>query len=479
CDHPCPAPCHAGECPPCAAAVRKPCRCGAETAASAVCGQPALCDRVCALKRLCRRHRCNATCCPGDAAHHACPLTCNRLLACKQHRCTATCHAGPCAPCQTTSSVALVCGCGRTRVEAPVACGASLPACRFACERVRACGHYSVAAHECHAADTACPPCAVLVTTPCMCGARELRSIPCYRAGGASCGRICGRLLACGGHTCQRSCHRPDDMCLAPGASCQQRCGKPRKACGHACILPCHSPAMCSEALPCAAKVDVACACGRLTAQRTCDATSVAPSTGAAPLECDELCRVAERNRRVALALGLSERADAPLDGLARMRYSDAVLQFARAHSAWVRDIEAQLAAFVGDRARAALNFPPMRPRQRAFLHALAPAYGCSSRSVDREPVRSVCWARTPHTTLPSIAPSAAARYARPPAVVCSDRVLAAEEADFDDAASHIFEPAQPPVPAPASASASASAADRQRRKIDFLAISDLRHGLT
>ncbi|KAJ1815817.1 FKBP12-associated protein, partial [Coemansia sp. RSA 2598] len=480
CGHACAAPCHEGPCPPCAETVTTMCRCNSEQITTA-CGSPALCNRMCTQKRNCRRHRCGNRCCPKDDVHHACTIVCGRQLSCKHHRCADACHSGLCPPCTVTSPEPLVCDCGRTSVPAPVPCGKALPPCRFPCQCSRECGHISLITHECHPSDTPCPPCPVLVATQCMCGARKLQSIPCHRTAAASCGRICGKLLPCGGHKCARSCHRPDEPCLQ-GAPCRQRCGKPRKACGHPCALTCHSPSMCDESRPCEALVDVSCACGRITTRQRCGATLANPRHRPV-LDCDELCRVAERNRRVALALGLPERAEALLEGLARVKYTDEILQFVRTNAAWVRDVEALISAFVADRSRVVLNFSPMRNHQRAFLHAVAPIYGCSSRSIDREPFRSVCWDRTPNTTVPSISPSNAIRYARAPTLICSDRVYAMDDSDFDDSSSHIFEPttsattsaAIPPV----AAVSQSSTIDRLRRKFDYIAISDLRHGLT
>ncbi|KAJ2780387.1 FKBP12-associated protein [Coemansia javaensis] len=503
CGHACAAPCHAGACPPCAAPVRERCGCGATLVAGAchamrsAAARPR-CDRVCTRKRACRRHQCMERCCPSDHVDvdgavipgariapgatdpHQCTLACDRLLRCKAHRCAEPCHRGACPPCRSVSFAELACACGRTRLLPPIACGAALPRCRHPCTRARACGHVSLSAHECHPDAEPCPPCPVLVAAPCMCGARELKNVPCHRSHASSCGAICGRLLPCGGHRCPRSCHRPDDPCLrAQQQACRQPCGKPRKACGHPCALPCHSPAMCDESAPCEALVDAACPCGRLAARELCGATAARPAPAAhRRLPCNDVCKIAERNRRLALALDLKDRADAPLAGLVRATYSDDLLRFARANLPWLRDIEARVAAFVADRSsKAALNFAPMRQPQRAFLHALAPFYGCRSRSVDHEPMRSVCWDRSPQSTIPSIALSAAVRYARAPAIVCSDRIHASsnnnanhDESDFDDSASHTLDGA---------AWGTNAAADRLRRRLRHIDIQDLRHALT
>ncbi|KAJ2740645.1 FKBP12-associated protein [Coemansia sp. BCRC 34301] len=448
CAHACARPCHAGPCPPCAEPVDARCVCGATSAPTechAARANPPRCERVCGRKRSCGRHKCSVRCCAGDS--HTCPLACGRSLRCRQHQCTEPCHRGECPPCAHVGLDALVCGCGLTRLEPPVPCGAELPPCRHPCRRQRACGHVSAIAHECHAGP--CPPCAVLVTAPCMCGAKEMRAVACHRRHAASCGMPCRRPLPCGGHVCQRTCHRADEPCTQ---QCRQPCGKPRRACGHPCPLPCHSPTRCDESQPCTAAVRAACACGRLAAQRPCDGTHAAPT-----LLCDDVCRIAERNRRLALAFNLPDRADAPLAGLVRATYPDDLLDFTRTNTSWVRGIENLVSAFIADPRRTTLRFVSMKSPLREFLHALAPFYGCASRSIDYEPNRSVCWDRGPTSTIPSIILSSAIRYTHAPQIVCSLRPSSESDCDnTNHSATHDSLPA-----------------------IDYLAVSDLRHGLT
>ncbi|KAJ1944092.1 FKBP12-associated protein, partial [Linderina macrospora] len=374
CGHTCNEVCHAGPCPPCTVRVKTPCRCRSKTfqtecfKARPGSGSQPTCQRVCGKLRVCGRHRCNAKCCasdhvdidgavipsedlaPGATDAHQCPLVCGRLLRCKIHACSQPCHRGPCPPCLEASFDELACACGRTRLYPPIACGTVLPPCHHPCTRVRACGHVSLMAHECHGDDVACPPCPVLVASQCMCGAREMKNIPCHRSAAASCGAICNRLLPCGGHRCQRSCHRPDEPCLRGGQACRQACGKPRKTCGHSCALACHSPAMCDESLPCEASVLVTCQCGRKSLKELCGSTAANGRSGARRIPCDDVCRIAMRNRRLALALDLPDKAQAPLAGLVKSTYADDLLQFARSNLAWVREIEAQIGEFVASR---------------------------------------------------------------------------------------------------------------------------------
>ncbi|KAJ1753615.1 Transcriptional repressor NF-X1 [Coemansia sp. RSA 1821] len=251
---------------------------------------------------------------------------------------------------------------------------------------------------------------------------------------------------------------------------CRQLCKKPRKGCGHPCKLFCHSPAMCDESKPCETMVNVSCGCGRMTAQKICGATA-SNGHSTSKLACNEVCKIAERNRRLALALNIKDRAETPLAGLVKASYSDELLQFTRTHLSWVRDIESKAASFIGEKNRLTLNFAPMKPPFRAFLHALGPFYGCRSRSVDYEPLRSVCWDRTGQATIPSISLSNAIQYTVVPQIVCSSRIHAKEDSDCDDSASLDLNVNVKSTPRN-------SAVDRLRRKVDFLVISDLRHGL-
>ncbi|KAJ1666634.1 FKBP12-associated protein [Coemansia sp. RSA 1646] len=496
CTHLCNEVCHPGPCPPCKEQVKTRCRCGSKSfnvechKAQSSSDERPTCQRLCSKKRACRRHQCSLRCCPsshedidgtvlpseniapGVTDPHQCTLVCNRLLRCKMHNCTELCHRGPCPPCRNTSFDELSCACGRTRILPPIPCGTTLPPCRYPCQRTRSCGHINLTSHECHPDEDPCPPCPVLVTVRCMCGGKEMKSVPCHRSSAASCGGICNKLLPCGGHRCKRSCHRPDEPCLRDHV-CRQTCGKPRKTCGHPCALTCHSPAMCDESVPCKTTVTITCGCGRLTTEDTCGSTANSSRNGSSNtkrLQCNEVCMIALRNRRLALAFGIKNEVDTPLSGLVRATYTEDMLQFTRANLGWVREIESMVASFIGDSRKQTLRFKPMKQALRGFLHALGPYYGCNSRSMDREPLRSVSWERTAHATIPSITLSSAIRYIQPPQIICSERVNKEEDSDLDDSASHIFDGYGPGTNV---------AAERLRKKIDYIAISDLRHGLT
>jgi hypothetical protein len=88
-----------------------------------------------------------------------------------------------------------------------------------------------------------CPKCPFLVEKWCACGKEKLQSQPCHLQE-ARCGRVCGKKLKCGLHSCKKLCHRPgecEDANLA-GKHCEQACGKTKLFCEHACQNTCHGP---------------------------------------------------------------------------------------------------------------------------------------------------------------------------------------------------------------------------------------------
>jgi hypothetical protein len=94
---------------------------------------------------------------------------------------------------------------------------------------------------------------------PCRCGA-EARVLPCHERG-FQCARVCGARLACGRHSCERTCHSgPCGACPSEGRrtcpcgkvvygelkcdekapSCGGTCGKPLGCGRHTCVERCH-----------------------------------------------------------------------------------------------------------------------------------------------------------------------------------------------------------------------------------------------
>ncbi|KAK9499783.1 hypothetical protein O3M35_002755 [Rhynocoris fuscipes] len=316
--HTCSQRCHRGPCGSCMEFLEKSCRCGLHRK-EVPCQKEYLCETKCKGLRDCHTHTCNRKCCDGQCP--PCEKPCGKTLGCGQHKCSSVCHRGPCYPCQMTKTV--TCRCGSTSLTVP--CGTSkkrinircnklckippdchhpvrenhrchpgpCPTCKIPCGITRNCGHSCEL--PCHSSvlvntmpnykpDTPwekvvapvevkclpCPPCQVLVPVWCP-GEHELLQLPCHRAFEQSCGRMCGRLLACTNHLCSLQCHtiinpRPipenyqsseevkgyGDTC----EECSQDCELER-SCTHACPLTCH-PAPCP---PCLTIVKMRCHC--------------------------------------------------------------------------------------------------------------------------------------------------------------------------------------------------------------------------
>ena len=124
------------------------------------------------------------------------------------------------APPDNMSNVFNRCFCNSTpdpkppRLATPHSCGNS-------CSRSRetGCGH--ACPLLCHPGP--CPPCQVTLQIPCPCprhqvvvfrcgddslsGKGKSQDDPVSREKAVSCGNVCGRLLDCGKHSCQRMCH--------------------------------------------------------------------------------------------------------------------------------------------------------------------------------------------------------------------------------------------------------------------------------
>lgn len=322
CGDPCPLPCHHGPHGACSRKVQVVCRCGSERKTVACAELSAgtlpefLCETVCGRLQSCRRHRCKQPCCPlrqiKDPEAHPCTLTCNKTLRCGD-RCTEPCHRGHCPPCLNTLFEPLACACGKTVLPAPLPCGTPAPACSYPCMRLRPCGHPPK--HSCHSADVACSPCAVLVERECSGGHGLLNTVACFQQT-VSCGKVCGRVLACGVHSCPESCHaggcqdvispvpaikvvsRPSDAFWGndeddeqdkmgsagtitravqgavvvgkaePRPSCRLACGQLRP-CGHACVAPCHPGTPCPMVV-CQETVLLKCSCGHRAVRTTC-----------------------------------------------------------------------------------------------------------------------------------------------------------------------------------------------------------------
>ncbi|XP_050308291.1 protein shuttle craft [Anthonomus grandis grandis] len=411
--HLCRVKCHAGKCPPCPSTTLIRCRCGhmdKEIACLKLTSKAddQRCDKKCTKKRLCGKHTCKQKCC--IEIEHICPLPCNKLLTCGLHRCDLTCHSGRCPPCIETSFEEMFCECGASVLYPPIPCGTKPPLCQKPCSKPRPCGHPPN--HECHPGT--CPPCYVLTKQWCF-GKHEQRScIPCNQHS-FSCGLPCGKPMPCGRHKCVKPCH--DDDCPVP---CTQPCTTPRMLCGHPCNKPCHNPP-CPES-NCRQLVPVTCLCGLRKSTKVCldltdefrniemsqlkekmtylscnqsidltDTTVKKPSV-LKILDCNDECKVVERNRRLAIGLQIQ---NPDLSQKLTPRYSELLKQWAKKDPKFCQRVHDKLTELVqlskqSKQKSRAFSFESMNRDKRQFIHEYCEYFGVESAAYDAEPNRNV-----------------------------------------------------------------------------------------
>ncbi|KIK58127.1 hypothetical protein GYMLUDRAFT_45677 [Collybiopsis luxurians FD-317 M1] len=443
CEHLCQSKCHTSlECPPCSVSIVRPCRCGSTTR-TLRCGdlrtntidpetgmvvlreQEILCSRPCPAMRSCGSHQCNRICCPlaslagaslrskgkkravtttatqfdaDPEGLHVCDLVCGKMLSCGEHQCEERDHRGPCKPCLRSSFEDLICFCGKTVLEPPIPCGTKVH-CGYECSLPPPpCGHPKTP-HTCHFPEVDCPPCVFLTTKPCACGKRTLPNLKCsLDSSKISCGQVCGKLMPCGWHKCDRSCHAGD--CGA----CTSMCGKARKGClpdhHHPCTNLCHAPTACDEDEPCQSRVEVSCECGRVKQAVVCGRCRGNPEGNPAagkPLKCTAECAVKKRNERLADALGISKSQLQHTE----VTYADELVAFGRTNGKFLGLVEDALNEFVKS-SRGKQVLPHMPPEKRSFVIKLAAIYRMDTQLVDVDPHRSVQIIRRIDTRVPT-----------------------------------------------------------------------------
>ncbi|CAL7952470.1 unnamed protein product [Xylocopa violacea] len=428
--HKCKAKCHQGDCPACDLTTDVKCRCGnmdREIACKDLTSKAddARCEKRCTKKRSCGKHKCNQLCC--IEIEHICPLICSKTLTCGRHKCEQSCHKGRCPPCWHSSFDELYCECGASVIYPPVPCGTRKPTCDRPCSRQRACGHEVL--HNCHS-EPMCPPCTVLTQRWCH-GKHELRkAVPCH-LNEISCGLPCNKPISCGRHKCITICH--SGPCEKPGQQCTQPCTTPREMCGHICAAPCHE-GKCPDT-PCKEMVKVTCQCGHRTMSRVCAENSkeyqrIASSILASKmadmqlghsinleevfglgakkqnqlktLECNDECKLIERNRRLALGLQI---VNPDLGGKLMPRYSDFMKQWAKKDPHFCQMVHEKLTELVqlaktSKQKSRSYSFDSMNKDKRHFVHESCEHFGCESQAYDQEPKRNVvatavkdkCW---------------------------------------------------------------------------------------
>ncbi|KAJ1350745.1 hypothetical protein KIN20_006620 [Parelaphostrongylus tenuis] len=442
--HRCRSVCHTGECPPCDLNTSVVCRCKqVKRTLTCVeylkfnCENEFLCEKRCKKRKSCGIHKCQELCCVQT--EHFCLQVCNKRLSCGLHFCESICHAGQCPRCLNSSFEEQFCHCGRTVRPPPVPCGSPLPECNELCARPHQCDH--PVTHRCHGEER-CPPCTALVERMCY-GNHEIRkNVPCH-IGAVSCGRPCGKLLTCGAHYCTRYCH--SGGCLKESEKCSRPCMVLRCPCEHPCALPCHGLSPCPES-ECQHLVDVTCECGKRKSQMKCsdfekfnnrlraidaeaseeDKNLAFSGVGALRrsasteklncLSCDDECKKAARNKKLAEALELVTNEDGDLDRESVITFTENLKVELRSNASFVIEVEhafLELLEKLGDPTflGTSLNhsFPPMSLEKRRFIHEYAAYFSFNSFSVDDPPKRSVvvtakrCISRAPLVLLSSL----------------------------------------------------------------------------
>ncbi|KAF4672416.1 Transcription initiation factor TFIID subunit 9 [Perkinsus chesapeaki] len=398
CGHLCPKKCHNGPCDDekCEEMVELTCVCG-KTRRLMPCWEattmtgPMKCHKKCNALKSCGKHRCNVVCCPGGPDAHFCTQVCGKLLNCGKHHCDYPCHLGKCRPCAHVSYETQYCYCGHASRDPPIPCGTPPPYCDRPCSRPRSCGHPCPL--KCHYGP--CPLCTVLVDKECGGGHGAIRRVPCHVTN-VSCGSPCGKMLPCGRHWCQRTCH--GGPCLAEGKSCEQKCFKPRPSCGHPCNEVCHD-GPCPNT-KCKATVTVSCPCGRRRELRPCGLLPSDVDNAPEELECTKECEDEMRQAQLRLAFAFGDNTGSD------EHYSGDLVSLAEKNAEWLAGMEKHLTTAVVQRP-VSMTLPPIKDRERIQLLLDYAQQNYRLECIaDADGVVTLHWvtgARRPHPTLSEV----------------------------------------------------------------------------
>lgn len=147
---------------------------------------------------------------------------------------------------------------------------------------------------------------------------------------------------------------------------------------------------------PCEAVITLQCPCGNLQSRAKCGVSIHAPNKEKT-LKCNDSCMIAQRNAKLAEALGLN-----PSEKAAPAAYEHEMLAYyaVTSNRKFCEEVEATLNDFIRS-PRAGIILPPANKFQRKFTHELADVYKLASESVDQEPRRSVSIRRQQNSRIP------------------------------------------------------------------------------
>ncbi|KAF9115573.1 FKBP12-associated protein [Mortierella sp. AM989] len=321
----------------------------------------------------CGKHERKARCGEGEpkatlidgkeqTGYYECQEICQRPLTCGHHLCAKSCHTLDDEPgqCPSRPEAVKTCPCGAKTIESMLmgkersSCQDPIPVCGGVCRKYLKCGHRCM--QKCHLGE--CSPCKVSVAVDCVCGSTHVQ-------------RICSEMGIYGDKqpTCQK-------LCLGL----------------RSCVTSCK--------------------CGHLTKEAVCGSSVENPWDGKSRvIKCNDFCLIAERNKRVALALDID---DSIARGPRVPQFDDYVLDYASANMEFTLKMEKRLAEWVADSTLQRLSLSPMKGHHRKFVHELSAYYNVTSESVDVEPYRSVVIHRKLNTSVPALLASQACRQRRP-----------------------------------------------------------------
>ncbi|KAH0550470.1 protein shuttle craft [Cotesia glomerata] len=135
---------------------------------------------------------------------HSCGEVCGRTRAKNNcvHKCTLLCHPGSCPLCLVM--VNRSCGCGKTSQSCKCSTDTQL-SCSATCDKLLNCGKHKCE-KTCHHGN--CEPCDKKIEQNCHCGKKN-QFVECLKDTEPfySCGEACNNLLDCGNHNCRDICH--------------------------------------------------------------------------------------------------------------------------------------------------------------------------------------------------------------------------------------------------------------------------------
>eukprot|EP00027_Filamoeba_sp_ATCC50430_P000485 CAMPEP_0168540624 /NCGR_PEP_ID=MMETSP0413-20121227/377_1 /TAXON_ID=136452 /ORGANISM="Filamoeba nolandi, Strain NC-AS-23-1" /LENGTH=400 /DNA_ID=CAMNT_0008570373 /DNA_START=1177 /DNA_END=2376 /DNA_ORIENTATION=+ len=117
-------------------------------------------------------------------------------------------------------------------------------------------------------------------------------------------------------------------------------------------------------------------------------------------LDCDEQCRVVQRNKKLAEAFGINIDNNSSSDGGI---YSDLLKDLARACPKFIQNTEHIYIQMIKGLANPKYTFPPMDRLQRQMVHLLAESFRLDTESFERDPHRHVVVTRRKDSRIPNV----------------------------------------------------------------------------